>query len=33
LTREELALLIGGIDLTMTTKRKRYRREVVKGAT
>jgi transposase len=33
LTREEFALLIGGIDLTMTTKRKWYRREVVKGAT
>jgi hypothetical protein len=29
LTREEFALLIGGIDLTMTTKRKWYRREVV----
>ena len=33
LTREEFALLIGGIDLTMTTKRKWYRREVVKEAT
>jgi len=26
LTREEFALLIGGIDLTATTKRKWYRR-------
>jgi hypothetical protein len=29
LTREEFALLIGGIDLSATTKRKWYRREVV----
>ena len=28
LTREEFALLIGGIDLCMTTKRKWYRRTV-----
>ena len=28
LTREEFALLIGGIDLTATTKRKWYRRAV-----
>ena len=28
LTREEFALLIGGIDLTSTTKRKWYRRTV-----
>ena len=29
LTREEFALLIGGIDLTATTKRKWYRRQIV----
>jgi transposase len=29
LTREEFALLIGGIDLSATTKRKWYRRTVV----
>jgi len=29
LTREEFALLIGGIDLSATTKRKWYWREVV----
>jgi transposase len=28
LTREEFALLIGGIDLSATTKRKWYRRHV-----
>jgi transposase len=28
LTREEFALLIGGIDLSATTKRKWYRRTV-----
>ena len=28
LTREEFALLIGGIDLSATTKRKWYRRDV-----
>jgi transposase len=28
LTREEFALLIGGIDLTTTTKRKWYRKPV-----
>jgi transposase len=28
LTREEFALLIGGIDLTTTTKRKLYRKPV-----
>jgi transposase len=29
LTREEFALLIGGIDLTTTTKRKWYRKPIV----
>ena len=29
LTREEFALLIGGIDLTATTKRKWYRKPIV----
>jgi transposase len=29
LTREEFALLIGGIDLTATTKRKWYRKATV----
>jgi hypothetical protein len=29
LTREEFALLIGGIDLTATTRRKWYRRPMV----
>jgi transposase len=33
LTRAEFALLIGGIDLTTTTKRNWYRREVVGEAT
>jgi len=32
LTREEFALLIGGIDLTATTKRKWYRRPVTEAA-
>jgi transposase len=32
LTREEFALLIGGIDLTATTKRKWYRRPVTESA-
>jgi transposase len=32
LTREEFALLIGGIDLTATTKRKWYRRPVTETA-
>jgi transposase len=31
LTREEFALLIGGIDLTATTKRKWYRRPVIEA--
>jgi len=31
LTREEFALLIGGIDLSMTTKRKWYRRAVAEA--
>src|ERR1035437_6003264 len=31
LTREEFALLIGGIDLSATTKRKWYRRTVVEA--
>jgi transposase len=31
LTREEFALLIGGIDLTTTTKRKWYRKPSVGG--
>ena len=31
LSREEFALLIGGIDLTATTKRKWYRRAIDKG--
>jgi len=31
LTREEFALLIGGIDLAATTKRKWYRRPVEEG--
>ena len=31
-TREEFALLIGGIDLTATTKRKWYRRPVTETA-
>jgi transposase len=31
LTREEFALLVGGIDLNMTTKRKWYRRTVGEG--
>jgi transposase len=33
LPREEFALLIGGIDLIATKKRKWYRREEVKEAT
>src|ERR1035437_4382460 len=32
LTREEFALLIGGIDLTATTKRKWFRRPVAEAA-
>ena len=32
LTREEFALLIGGIDLTATTKRKWYRRAAAEAA-
>jgi IS66 Orf2 like protein. len=32
LTREEFALLIGGIDLTATTQRKWYRRAVTETA-
>jgi len=31
LTREEFALLIGGIDLSATTKRKWYRRTVAEA--
>jgi transposase len=33
LTREEFALLIGGIDLTATTKRKWYRKPIVEKDT
>ena len=33
LTREEFALLIGGIDLTKTTKRKWYRKPIVEEKT
>jgi transposase len=33
LSREEFALLIGGIDLSATTKRKWYRRAVAKEVT
>jgi transposase len=31
LTREEFALLIGGIDLTATSKRKWYRKPIAEG--
>jgi transposase len=33
LTREEFALLIGGIDLTATTKRKWYRKPIAEKET
>jgi hypothetical protein len=33
LTREEFALLIGGIDLTTTTKRKWHRKPIVEEKT